>query len=71
MDYSLILEAWVKGCYFQAVDENGEMHPEDKKFKLKFTEDPLYILENFCKMSQERKSVIRMGLDKIMKRAQV
>ena len=61
-DYSLILEAWVKGCHFSATDENGKIHPEDKKFKLKYTENPLLVLSNRCKLDQKKYSAIYEGV---------
>ncbi len=52
MDYSLILEAWVKGCFFHAVDNQGNMLPEDREFKERFGEDPLKILRDYCRLEE-------------------
>ncbi len=49
-DFNLILEAWTRGCYFNAVNEDGRMFQEDRKFKEKFTEDPVKILTSHCKL---------------------
>ncbi len=47
-DYSLILDAWVKGFFFKATDKNGKMTKEDEKFKEEFGENPLeYLTRNF------------------------
>ena len=63
-EYSLILEAWVKGCSFKASDEHGEMYSEDKKFKIKYTEDPITILSNRCKLDREKYSEIYENVQK-------
>ena len=64
--YSLILQAWVKGCSFNATDENGEVHPEDKKFKTKYAENPLVILSNHCKFDREKSSLLYENVQAIL-----
>jgi len=66
MEYSLILDAWVKGCSFRATDEHGKLYYEDKKFKTKYTEDPLLILSNRCKLDQEEYAEIYEGVREIL-----
>ena len=55
-NYSLILEAWVKGCSFKATDKQGKMTPEDEKFKTEFGDNPTLILSKHCKFDQEEYS---------------
>jgi len=47
-EYQLILEAWVRGCAFDAKDEKGRNCPENRKFKQKYGEEPLRILQEHC-----------------------
>ncbi|MFC2089899.1 hypothetical protein ACFLT1_03915 [Bacteroidota bacterium] len=54
----LILEAWVKGCYFNAVNEEGRMFTEDKKFKEKYAEDPVTILRAHCNFDPKDDTLI-------------
>ena len=68
MDYSLILEAWVKGCFFNATDDQGELLPEDRQFKEKFGEDPLRILREYCKLEEPEYSEIYENVRKIQNR---
>ena len=63
-DYSLILEAWVKGCFFKATDKQGEMTPEDEKFKKEFGDDPLSILSYL--FDQEKYSELYVGVREIL-----
>ena len=45
-EYTLILEAWVKGFFFNVVDKNGNMLKEDEKFIKDFDKDPLSYLSS-------------------------
>lgn len=65
-EYNLILEAWVKGCFFKATDEQGKLHKEDSKFKAKHTENPLQILGERCKLDQEQYAQIYKGAQEIL-----
>ena len=65
-DYSLILEAWVKGCFFKATDKRGKMTPEDEKFKINFAENPILILSDHCKFDREEYSELYDGVGKIL-----
>lgn len=47
----LILEAWVKGCYFARPDEEGNIFRKDLKFNQKFKQDPGRILREHCKFT--------------------
>lgn len=66
LDYRLIMEAWVKGCFFIALSENGKLLPEDKRFNQKFRQNPVRILIEHCTFDpdtdkalfQEAKSVL-------------
>ena len=68
MDYSPILEAWVKGCFFNATDDHGEMLPVDRQFKEKYGEDPLRILREYCKLGEPEYPEIYEHVGKILKR---
>jgi mannitol-1-phosphate 5-dehydrogenase len=48
LEHDLILEAWIRGCLFNAKDENGKNCPENRKFKDKFNDDPMKILRDHC-----------------------
>ncbi len=48
LDHDLILRAWVRGCSFNAVDDQGKMFPEDRKFRNRYKEDPIRILREHC-----------------------
>ncbi len=65
-DYSLILEAWVKGCFFKATDKQGKMTPEDEKFKITFAENPILILSDHCKFDKEEYSELYSGVRRIL-----
>ena len=65
-EYILILEAWVKGCFFKATDEHGKFYTEDSKFKQKYAENPIRILSDRCKLDRERYSSIYDGVQQIL-----
>ena len=66
-DYSPILEAWVKGCFFNATDDHGEMLPVDRQFKERYGEDPLRILREYCKLGEAEYPEIYEQVRKILK----
>ncbi len=66
-DYSLILEAWVKGCFFKATDKQGKMNPEDEKFKTNFSENPILVISKHCKFDREEYHELYDGVLKILK----
>ena len=47
----LILEAWIRGCSFKAVGENGRELESDRKFKLEYGLDYRRILQEHCQLS--------------------
>jgi len=47
----LILEAWVRGCSFKAVGENGLELERDRKFRMAYGLDYSRILEEHCNLS--------------------
>lgn len=65
--YDLILEAWVRGCYFSAKDENGRNCPENRKFKHKYHEDPLKILMEHCNFDPQQDSELFSKTEKLVK----
>jgi len=48
MKYDKILYALVCGFYFRAKDENGEFHPNDRKFYNNFVSESDYLLKTYC-----------------------
>ena len=64
-EFSLILEAWVKGCYFNARDGQGKIHPEDESFRNRYAEDPVTILRDHCKLDRRDHALIFEGVKKI------
>ena len=65
-DYSLILEAWVKGCFFRATDKQGKMTSEDERFKINFSENPILVLSDHCKFDRKEYSVLYDGVREIL-----
>ena len=65
-EYSLILDAWVKGCFFKATDKNGNMTKEDEKFKKDFGENPLHYLS--CDFDGKEYSEIYDGVHVILEK---
>jgi len=49
--FDQILEAWVKGCSFKAVGENGHELEGDRKFRLQYEVDYRRILHDHCHLS--------------------
>jgi len=66
-DYSLILEAWVKGCFFNALDSNGSCTKDDEDFMLRYAGAPLLVLSDHCRMKQEDYSMLYEGVEKILR----
>jgi mannitol-1-phosphate 5-dehydrogenase len=65
-EYDLILEAWVKGCYFNASNENGRYLNEDKKFKIKYRENPIWILSAHCIFDSSKDAVLFRKVEELM-----
>ncbi len=65
-EYSLILEAWVKGCSFNATDKQGNMLQEDEIFKKEFGDSPLLILSKHCNFEKDKYSMIYEEISKIL-----
>ncbi len=65
-DYSLILDAWVKGFFFKATDNNGKMTKEDETFKKEFGENPLHYLS--CEFDSEEYSELYDGVQKVLEK---
>jgi len=58
MDFQLILEAWVKGCYFNAKNEKGKTLKLDASFKMKHKGDPLNILRDHCNLDEDQNKLL-------------
>lgn len=65
--YDLILEAWIRGCFFSAKDENGRNCPENRRFKQKYNEDPLKILSEHCNFDPQQDHEIFSATEKLLK----
>ena len=70
-DYSQILEAWVLGCYFSAVNEEGNLFLEDIKFKERFGESPITILEKHCKLDRNKFASVYKEMEQICKKLNI
>jgi hypothetical protein len=46
--FDLILEAWMKGCHFQATDEAGKAFEGDREFRNRYGFNFKIILEEHC-----------------------
>lgn len=57
-EYALILDAWVKGCFFNATDSHGLTTPEDKDFLMKYAGNPLLVLSDHCKLPEDEYGAI-------------
>ena len=66
--YSLILDSWVKACFFKARDENGAFHPNDDAFRLAFEENPERILSEHCKLDSRKYADIYWQVEKTVKK---
>jgi len=51
LPFDLILAAWVRGCNFKAVGENGRELEGDRKFRLEYEMDYRRILHDHCHLS--------------------
>jgi mannitol-1-phosphate 5-dehydrogenase len=51
LPFDLILEAWIRGCSFKAVGENGRELESDRKFKQEYGLDYGRILQEHCHLS--------------------
>ena len=51
LPFDLILAAWVRGCSFKAVGENGRELESDRKFRLEYEMDYRRILQNHCHLN--------------------
>lgn len=67
MKYERILDAWTRGCFFNATDENGRNCPENRKFKQKFNGDPVRILREHCNFDPIRDHDIFKATEQIIK----
>ncbi|MEX2371230.1 MAG: hypothetical protein WD578_09515 [Bacteroidales bacterium] len=67
LPYDMILEAWVKGCYFKSKDSQGRYFPADKKFRHIYGDDLHRILAEHCKFSPGNDHDIFNSVKKIQK----
>jgi mannitol-1-phosphate 5-dehydrogenase len=66
LPFDLILEAWVKGCSFKAVGEDGQELDEDLKFRLAYGLDYRRILQEHCQLSSADHPDLYHSLTQIM-----
>lgn len=66
LPYDLILEAWIKGCSFKAVGENGQELERDRKFRLKYNLDFRRILQEHCQLYPVIHPVLYYSLTKMI-----
>ncbi len=67
-EYSLILEAWVKGCFFKATDKNGKRLKEDEQFINNYGGKPLFYLS--CEFDGEEYSELYNGIHDVLAQIQ-
>jgi hypothetical protein len=67
LPFHLILEAWIKGCRFSAVGENGRELEGDRKFRLEYRGDSRRILSEHCKLEPAEHPVLYKSLKQITK----
>jgi len=67
-DYSLILEAWVKGCFFKATNGDTKITQMDEAFRTKYADNPLLVLSNHCKLDREEYSMLYDAVHQIVSR---
>ena len=66
MKFSLIIDAWVKGCFFNAYDNQGNATSLDKDFMEKYARNPILVLSDHCKFDCEKYKMLYLDLRKIM-----
>lgn len=66
MKFSLIIDAWVKGCFFSAFDNEGNITPLDKDFIEKYARNPILVLSDHCKFDCEKYKMLYEEVRKIM-----
>jgi len=64
-DFSLILDAWVKGCFFNVYDNQGNVFPLDKEFMEKYSKKPLLVLSDHCKLDKNKYGILYEKVSKI------
>ena len=67
LPFDLILEAWMKACFFDAKNENGEQLKGDLDFKQKYGRDFHQILQEHCKISPDKLPQLMIEIDRIKK----
>jgi len=67
MEYDLILDAWVKGCYFAAEDEDGNVRIEDSNFRKKYNHDAKEILMGHCQLPPETEGFLAVKIDELVR----
>lgn len=70
-DYALILDAWVKGCFFKATDSHGLATLVDKDFLMKYAGNPLLVLSDHCKLPEDEYGAIYQEVRRLMKALRV
>jgi len=71
LQYDLILEAWIKGCCFEARDGNGKELTDDIEFRLKYKREFNRILEEHCGLKPGEFPELFESLEKLVKLNQI
>jgi len=62
----LIMEAWIRGCSFNAAGEDGEELEGDRKFRQEYNMDYRRILQEHCHLSPEDHPMLYSSLTQII-----
>ncbi len=65
LPFNLILEAWIKGCSFSALGEDGQELEGDRKFRLEYGGNQKRILLEHCKLEPDDYPVLYKSMEEI------
>jgi len=65
MKFSLIIDAWVKGCFFNSSGDLGEPSCLDKDFINKYARNPIRVLAEHCMLNKEKYRILYENVNKI------
>jgi mannitol-1-phosphate 5-dehydrogenase len=66
LPHDLIMEAWVKGCSFKAVGEDGQQLEGDREFRRTYRMDYRRILQDHCHLSPKHHPKLYHSLNQII-----
>lgn len=66
MKFSFIIDAWVKGCFFNSSGSLGESSILDKEFIKKYARNPLSVLSDHCKFGSNKYRILYEEVNRIL-----